>query len=336
MNGDSIELLPEEMRKKRGEAKKEEKKRETSFVMPEKEGVKVKPEETEKTVPRVETKKKSGFFNVFKRLFRSSKKVGRKEPFSAEASTFVPRGGTLADESADKKAMEDKEKEALRKKEKEEREGKEKTKEIKKEEKGKMKMPTEIVGAETLEISLMPEKIVITPKLIKKKIFILIRTVIICGLVVFGLFLMLNKIYQNKLKKAEFLRQEIKKADTAISDYSDMVFTVKNLEDRTAKIKKLLDNHIYFSKFFSALERYTLPEIYYLDLSLDTSGKVVLPAMAKDLSSLLKQMTIFQNAPDFIKEIKFSGFNIIQGTKDKQGGLSFRIELILIDDFFIK
>jgi len=283
MNDDSIELLPEEMRK-RGELKKEEKRKEAIFVIPKKE---------EKELPVSEEKVKEELIKKKRSLFDLFKKFFRKKPFKKE-EVRIP--------------------------------------EIKKEE--KMKIPTEVPQVKTPEVSLMPEKIIVTPKLIKKKVLTLIGVIIFCCLIVFTLSLVLNYLYQTKLKKVESLRQEIKKTESAISGYSELVFTLRILENKVFKIDRLLDNHIYFSKFFSALERYTLAEVYYKDLSIDTSGKLILPAVAKDLSSLLKQLTIFQNAPDFIKEVKFSSFTPLRGEKEER--VEFKIELILVDDFLIK
>lgn len=85
------------------------------------------------------------------------------------------------------------------------------------------------------------------------------------------------------------------------------------------QVKKLLDNHIYWSQVFSQIEKTTLPNIFFSSFSGDSSGQINLQGNVPNYSILAKQVKAFEQE---FQQVDFS----IQGLS-KQGGLN--IEIIL-------
>ena len=114
------------------------------------------------------------------------------------------------------------------------------------------------------------------------------------------------------------------------------------LEKKMLAIKGLLDDHIYWSKFFDELEKYTLDKVYYTDFNADTGGELLLPAVAQGVTvaeryqTIAEQLTAFEQADDFVKTVTIE--NVALETTEGQGitGASFDIKLTLKDDVFTK
>jgi hypothetical protein len=73
----------------------------------------------------------------------------------------------------------------------------------------------------------------------------------------------------------------------------------------------MLEKHVSWSQLFTKLERYTLPEVYYKSLSADVNGTVTLSASAKDYETAIKQLYIYQQAPDFVGSATISGITFV-------------------------
>jgi len=104
--------------------------------------------------------------------------------------------------------------------------------------------------------------------------------------------------------------------------------------DKILAIKNRLDGKFYWSNFFDLLEKYTLDGVYYTNLSADTSGQLVLPGVASDYETLSKQLAVFNNATDFVKEVKIGNTQLYSEGKAGVIGVSFQLRLLLADHVF--
>ncbi|MCX7779155.1 MAG: hypothetical protein N2259_02860 [Patescibacteria group bacterium] len=187
------------------------------------------------------------------------------------------------------------------------------------------------------EISLMPEKVLITQKLVRQKIIQLLIFVFLTIVIVVSLYFFTNSLLHKKINETQSLREELSLIEEKNLRFQDLLNEIKNYEERVALAEKLLKTHPRWTNFLAFLEKYTLPEISYQNLSADLSGKITLPAVAKDLSSMLKQLIIFQSADEYVEEVKFSGFTFLAPEEEKKESgpqISFQIHLILKDKVF--
>ena len=105
---------------------------------------------------------------------------------------------------------------------------------------------------------------------------------------------------------------------------------------KIASIGNLLGSHIYWTKFFNMLEKYTLDGVYFSSFSADTSGAISLPATAKDYATALKQITALKQAKDFAKEVKVDSMQMFSEEKSGATSVGFEIKVILNENIFIK
>ena len=102
-------------------------------------------------------------------------------------------------------------------------------------------------------------------------------------------------------------------------------------------IQQLLDNHLYWTKFFTFLEKYTISDVYYANFSMAGTEKLVISAVGKDYESVAKQLVNFQKAPDFIKNVSINNASaVINYEKGKYEGVDFNIDLEFMPEIFLK
>lgn len=114
------------------------------------------------------------------------------------------------------------------------------------------------------------------------------------------------------------------------------------LANKLLAIKNLLTQHIYWSKFFERLEKYTLDKVYYTNFAADTKGEISLPGIARGATiaeqyqTLAEQLEALRAAKDFIKDVRVGNLSL-QSNKD-QGilGIAFELKITLADGVFRK
>lgn len=106
-------------------------------------------------------------------------------------------------------------------------------------------------------------------------------------------------------------------------------------KDRSTAFGQLLDNHIYWSNFFSWLEKNTLSSVKYEGFSGDVSGLYSLGARANDYAEVSWQVKAFQLDP--LTE-KVEVLNAAAATKDKEiltsDSVSFSLNLQVKPEMF--
>jgi len=191
----------------------------------------------------------------------------------------------------------------------------------------KEKKPTVLSKTEVPEVTLMPEKEIPIPRLVKERIFLFITGIIIILSVSLIIYLVLSLYQQKEISQSLLYRSEINSIESKIKALLPKRSEVKRLQEKSTHVDTLLENHIYWTKIFYYLERYTLPEVSWGDFSADTSGTLHLYGTAKDIPTVIKQLLVFSQANDFIKKVEISGV-----TFDEQA--NFALEIELVEDIF--
>lgn len=82
------------------------------------------------------------------------------------------------------------------------------------------------------------------------------------------------------------------------------------LKENIDNLKGFLDERIYASKIFGALEELILPQVQCSDLNTDLSeGEISLTVQANDYKTLAEQVVVFQEDERF-NEVDFSGVDL--------------------------
>ncbi len=99
-------------------------------------------------------------------------------------------------------------------------------------------------------------------------------------------------------------------------------------------IKELLNSHIYWTKFFGLLEKYTLADVFYTNFSMSGKEKLTIAATGRDYITVAKQLVAFQDAADFAKTVKIDAAAAQTDEQNQISGVTFTINLDLGPDVF--
>lgn len=200
-----------------------------------------------------------------------------------------------------------------------------------------------------LNINLIPEELLFRkyPKS-RQQIFTMVLAIIIPTLLITAGYVLIDQQQKATEAKIVALRNDKTKLITYINSFKDIQAKNIRLQDKLLAINKLLQKHVYWTKFFSLLERYTLDDVYYTEFSADTSGKFMLPAIAvmgsgstvedqiaDSYRKAAEQIKAFQKAPDFITQTKVNNLEVVTGDNAGIKGVKFEINLSLAEGVFI-
>src|SRR3989338_2989639 len=183
------------------------------------------------------------------------------------------------------------------------------------------------------DINLIPED------LAKEQAAALPKRLFWSGLVVFICLLSIGTVYAgitwyklNIDKQIEALQAEIKDLNSEIARYEKDKVDVIDLQQRLKLIRELISRHIYWTKFFDQLEKYTIKEIYFTNFSMGGHEKFVLTAIGRDYESVAKQLVAFQQASDFIKAVEINAASTEINESGDYLRVNFAIDLTFLPD----
>jgi len=179
-----------------------------------------------------------------------------------------------------------------------------------------------------LSISLMPEKAVIIPRIVHSRILILITALIVIVIVFAVSWLYVDWHFDKIKNEVEEIDREIQITEAQSFPLLKVRDEVATLEKNAGRAEDILDNHVYWTKFFGLLEKYTTADVYFNDFSADTSGLLRLDSVCRDLISVAKQFVVFSQASDFVKEVDISD------VAKAPNGIKATFTLVLVDDVF--
>ncbi|MDD3101590.1 MAG: hypothetical protein PHE59_00355 [Patescibacteria group bacterium] len=320
----SINLLPEEMREDEKINKKTEESAEIKFSQPIKE---------KNSVPLKTAEPKIGWFN-FKKQSAESKEspisnlkiVDTSTPFSINPEP-AERIEPEVSQNDKKEKMSELAELLIQEEPKKESEKKPEIIRPVADKPRDKKFLTET--SQTPEITLMPGQEMIIPRIVKEKMLILSATIIVV-ITVFSIVLLYTNWHFEQLRvEKRKLQVDSQLWEAKTYPLLKVRNDVASLEKKAMKVEEILANHVYWTRFFSLLETYTIPDVYFGDFSADTSGAVHLSATAKDLISVARQIIVFNNATDFIKNAQATNIS-----RTPSGIVTFSVDLILVDGVF--
>lgn len=170
----------------------------------------------------------------------------------------------------------------------------------------------------------------------KSKIAALLLVALLCSLLVFVIYSYLN-YQQGKIDhRISQIREQNEAINAELENYRVLEAKTNRSIRKIMAIGNLIGNHVYWTKFLTTLEKYTLDDVYFSGFSADTSGTLVLPAVAKDYNSAIRQVAALEQADDFVSDVKVSSMKLFSDQNTGETYVSFEIRLRLANNVFNK
>lgn len=187
---------------------------------------------------------------------------------------------------------------------------------------------------DAVEISLVPKTQKRAKSLFKQNLILIFVWIFVSAAFVGGLYWFsmvqledLETQYSELTSEKEILEAELKSA-------SQIRTQVQMLENKLRESKSLLDNHVYWTNFFTELEKYTKPKVRYIGFSGGIDDEIVLKAEAQDYTVAAQQLLVFQLAKDLASDVKISGISQQKAKEGEESSVSFNITLTLSPNIF--
>jgi len=189
-----------------------------------------------------------------------------------------------------------------------------------------------------LDVNLIPQELSKRPELeLNKKLFKSGALVFVVILLLVGGYLGITW-YQVKITQdIDSLEAKIEVLSQEINQYEKDKDVALAAQKKLAAVRQLLNDHTYWTKFFSLLEKYTINEVSYVNFSMAGKDKLVISASGKDYQSVAKQLVAFKQAKEFIKNVKIDAASAeIDAQTGSYTGVNFNIDLEFMPNVFLK
>jgi len=108
------------------------------------------------------------------------------------------------------------------------------------------------------------------------------------------------------------------------------------LKSTTDQIRQLLDNHIYWTQFFSKLAEHTASDVYFVSFSGTPRGDITLVAHGPDFSAPARQLLLFEAADDFVGSVTINSATLTSLAESERSEVTFTVQLRLVDGVFVR
>lgn len=92
--------------------------------------------------------------------------------------------------------------------------------------------------------------------------------------------------------------EQLHSLDSTILGYRGLQGEINTASNTLTAVQTMLDEHVYWTQWFSYLERSTLQSVYYTNFSGSTNGTMNLQAIAPDFATVAQQIALFQSLPE--------------------------------------
>lgn len=159
---------------------------------------------------------------------------------------------------------------------------------------------------------------------------------IVPALLVYGGSVFINQ-QQDKIEtQLAQEQQRLTQFKSQLSPYWEKQTQTDAFNGRLAALKSLLQRQNSWDSFFNLLEKYTLDDVYYRQLSAEASGQLSLSAIAPDYQTVARQTAIFAGDESFVKNIKVNETSEVNDEKVGQVMINFQPRMYLQPGIFRK
>lgn len=153
----------------------------------------------------------------------------------------------------------------------------------------------------------------------------------VASLIIIGVFYGALVLQEQAIIKEQKLQQTaMLEVEKKVLNFNDLNKNIKVLGEEINLVQEALNKHIYWTKFFTLLEKYTLPEVYYSGLSAGNNGALTLGATTNNYEAVARQLKVLQSeeAKEFVTSVSISG------ARKDNNDVGFSINLVLNPDLF--
>ncbi|MFH2136411.1 MAG: hypothetical protein ABII19_02150 [Patescibacteria group bacterium] len=188
-----------------------------------------------------------------------------------------------------------------------------------------------------LGITLIPEEESVEKekKKTSKKIILLIVAAILLALIGGGLYWTI-KWYggqaENDLQKVETDLGGMEKKNQGLASEKNQA---QLFQKQLKAAGRLLENHIYWTNFFSFLEKNTVADVYFVNLVGGNDGQVVMSGVAKSYAAMSRQIVAFKSN-DLVSKISVLSASASVDPEGNVAEINFDARLQLNPEIFLK
>ncbi|MBN2854542.1 hypothetical protein JXK06_03370 [Patescibacteria group bacterium] len=169
---------------------------------------------------------------------------------------------------------------------------------------------------EILEVNLVKDEVVVLFDW-NRHLFLALLTFIFAGLFVFEIYLGLDYWEKKENQKALKMTAETEQLKKDIIDLTNESQDALSFKDKSAAFSDLLDNHVYWTRFFTWLEANTLNTVKYEGFSGDLSGTYSFNASAPSFAEASWQVKVLENN-DNVKKVSVN--SVTSNAPDPESG----------------
>ena len=118
--------------------------------------------------------------------------------------------------------------------------------------------------------------------------------------------------------RISLIQGDINKLNDQIKDYDQLLVDARELQEKLTQVENLLGQHIYWTKVFDALQKYTIDEVFFTNFAASQGGGLTMSAIGRDYHSVARQLKSFQEASDFISEVEIGSASASRDPETKE------------------
>ena len=171
--------------------------------------------------------------------------------------------------------------------------------------KGKRTQPS-AMGALQLGVNLLPSLASqdTGPYMVMARLMMVVIAALLMIVVAFGGLLGVEAFYT---AEAQVSQDAIDRVTQQLVSYQELRSDIDTTNARVQAMNSVLDDHIYWTNFFTLIEEYTLPNVTYTSFSGNTTGFITLQATTTDFTSVTRQIGVLNDQSDIFTSVNVSG-----------------------------
>lgn len=195
---------------------------------------------------------------------------------------------------------------------------------------------------EILEVNLVKDEIIV-PFDWNKHLFLTLLVFIFVGAFVFEIYLGLNAWEERENQRSLAMGEEINQIKMETIELTNSSQDALSFKDKSAAFSDLLDNHVYWTRFFTWLETNTLNTVKYEGFAGDLSGSYSFTASAPSFAEASWQVKVLADNKN-VKNVSVASVSSKDSVSEggavlenlKAGSVSFSIDLEIDPEIFKK
>lgn len=185
-------------------------------------------------------------------------------------------------------------------------------------------------------ITLIPEeKTTAEGKKKPKRAMILVLVILVMVIIFGGLYFYLGQSVRTLATEILKVRADLAITNQKIKDVEEQKTQALTLQKQIKAANKLLENHIYWTNFFSFLEKNIVADVYFSNLVGTSDGQIILTSIAKSYGAVSKQIVSFKTAEE-MESVSISSASASIDPEGKVSEVNFDARLKLKPEMFLK